>query len=196
MFYFSPGIYTSNVAHCCREFNAIHVSLPSYNTLYILLWSFQIHTHTHNTSVVAVNHQYTIAVLGKEWKNTSTAKDRESFSLSFSGTAKQKIIQKPWVTRNRFLKVIRNHQKGVLLKILQHPQFSTNSVRRELSFESLVPSFAYQGFSSHRTSMFKFVSCFETVISDRAVARRLAAKRVKGVLLCFGTYDLYISPSK
>lgn len=151
MCYFSPGICTSNVSHCCRDFNEINVSLPSYNALFILLWSFQINTRTHKIQ--------SRLEWRKEWKMPLQLKTEKVFVLLF-------LAQKNRTSFKNQKQVSESHQeKGIsrkvsFYKILQQHHFSIKSVRRELAFESLVLPFAYQGLHCHRTSTFEFVSQF------------------------------------
>lgn len=149
MCYFSPGICTSNVSHCCRDFNAINVSLFSYNTLFILLWSFQINTHTQNTAMIGVK---------EGMKNASTPKDKVLVLLFLGQKNRRSFKNQKHVSESHQENGI--SRKVSFYKILQQHQFSINSVRRELAFEPLVLPFAYQGLPCHGTSTFKFVSQF------------------------------------
>lgn len=149
MCYFSPGICTSNVSHCCRDFSAINVSLFSYNALFILLWSFQINTHTQNTAMIGVK---------EGMKNASTPKDKVLVLLFLGQKNRRSFKNQKHVSESRQENSI--SRKVSFYKILQQHQFSINLVRRELAFESLVLPFAYQDLPCHGTSTFKFVSQF------------------------------------
>lgn len=111
------------------------------------------------------------------------SKDRESFCLPISVTKKKKVIQKPYVTRNKFLKVIRKSSWSESCHSTEILQFSIHSARRELSFESLVSHLHTKPFLTIGLSNL-FLN-FETITGNGCSSRETHCKTNEG---CFSMH--------